>query len=74
MRRAALCRCPYCDAPLVRDSFVCAPCQVKLVALPNCGKPGAEVPGAVRIAGTRNRPVAVWPDLTRAEMFCIIAV
>lgn len=37
-----VCRCPYCDTPVSDDSFVCAPCQVKLVPCPSCGKPRAE--------------------------------
>jgi predicted amidophosphoribosyltransferase len=36
------CRCPYCDTSVADDSFVCAPCQVKLVPCPKCGKPRAE--------------------------------
>jgi len=43
-RRSAqsTCCCPYCDAPVTDDSFICQPCQVKLVRCAKCGKPRAE--------------------------------
>jgi len=36
------CRCPYCDAPVRDDSFVCQPCQVRLISCPGCRRPVAD--------------------------------
>ncbi len=37
------CRCPYCNAPVSKDSFVCTPCRVKFEPCPRCGKPVAAI-------------------------------
>lgn len=52
------CRCPYCDAPVSDDSFVCQPCRVKLAPCPKCGKPRAETARRCPHCGENARPAA----------------